>query len=921
MKKILLSLLILLCIPFSIFGINGDGSFATPYNGPLTANMTWSGTVYVNGDITVDAFTLTISPGTIIIFLAAGSDIIITGTGVLTASGSAASMIRFTADANNNGIYGETGERWGHISFQNMTPGFTTPSVINYCIVEFGQKNSSPYDNEARGGGINTTFSFLTISNSIIRNNYAGIGGGICVNSGANSSISNCLISNNTAGTTGGGLLIDQSPRSSVNNSIITKNTCSGPGGGGGIFIGSNSTNVTFYNCTIVSNISTVNQGNNIRFYLNNTAPRPRFYNTIIWGSNNSIGYYAQAAAAADFNFCAIQGYTSGYTSCINLNATNGDPAGPNFVDPNILNYAITGLSPCRNAGTSTGAPTTDYLGRPRILPYDIGAYEYISILWKLTAATTDWTNAANWDGGVPTSANDIIIPTGAANYPTNTPGPDFTVGPGSSLTLGPGAKATLGAFINNGSLTLQSDGTSGCASFIAGSYSGNDATIELFLTGGEASGAGTKTFKWHYISTPVSSLAVSTFSPTYTTNLAKYWDDRVAGSLVSGWVKYNGYIYSTGGTDPVRQFSSLLPGIGYDYYAVQDNKITFAGQLNTSDITMSLSYAVDDALHGFNLLGNPFSSGLDWSLIAGDKSFPLNTSKTVYFTRDNTQCSFVGGVGIPSDVTGIIPPMQGFFVKTYSAGNSLEIRASARAQNAIHSRYKGLEIVPLVRLSITENLVTDETVVRFDAAAKSGVDYDFDAIKMFISTSSTQIYSSLGGTNYSINGLPYPDPSIEIPIVVNFLTTGNHSINATQLQGLDNYSVTLTDKSTGFVADLKTTPVLTFSATVGTIADRFVLKIGTITTGTENPLSTKGTFNIYPSYGFVNIQTLADDWDGKSGSVKIQDLTGKVVGTMNNTTFSKNSLTTVHANFAKGIYLVELKSGLKRYVGKVVIR
>jgi hypothetical protein len=53
MKKILLSLLILLCIPFSIFGINGDGSFATPYNGPLTANMTWSGTVYVNGDVTL----------------------------------------------------------------------------------------------------------------------------------------------------------------------------------------------------------------------------------------------------------------------------------------------------------------------------------------------------------------------------------------------------------------------------------------------------------------------------------------------------------------------------------------------------------------------------------------------------------------------------------------------------------------------------------------------------------------------------------------------------------------------------------------------------------------------------------------------------------------------------------------------------
>lgn len=690
MKRIMFFLLLLFCIPKSVFGINGDGSFANPYNGPLTANMTWTGTVYVNGDVTVDGFALTISPGVIVVFLAAGSDIIVTGSGVLSASGSAASMIRFTADFNNNGVYGESGERWGHISFQNMTPGFTTPSVINWCTVEFGQKNPSPFVDEARGGGINTTFKYLTISNSIVRNNYAGVGGGICVSSGGGSSISNCLITNNTSGTTGGGILIDQSTLTRVDNCIIMKNTCSGAGGGGGVFIGDNSTNVTFYNCTIVSNISSVNQGNNIRLYLNSTTPRPKFYNTIVWGSNNSIGYYAQSLAAADFNFCAIQGYTTGYTSCINLNATNGDPSGPNFVDPNNLNYAITSLSPCRNLGTSIGAPTTDFLGKNRVLPYDIGAYEYIPILWKITAATTEWANAANWDGGVPTGANDINIPTGAVNYPTGTPTSDFTLNSGSSMTLGPGAKATLGSFTNNGSLTLQSDAVSGSASFIASSYSGNAATIELFLSGGEAGGTGTKTFRWHYISTPVSSLAVSTFAPTTTLNVAKYYDDRVSGTLTTGWVAYDGYIYSTGGTDPVRQFSTLLPGIGYDYYYSQDHKYTFSGQLNTSDVTINLSYAVNDALHGFNLLGNPFSSGLDWSVISSDPSFPLNTSKTVYFTRDNTQCSFVGGVGIPSDVTGIIPPMQGFFVKTYTAGNALKIPASARAQNGIHSRYKG---------------------------------------------------------------------------------------------------------------------------------------------------------------------------------------------------------------------------------------
>jgi len=41
--------------------------------------------------------------------------------------------------------------------------------------------------------------------------------------------------------------------------------------------------------------------------------------------------------------------------------------------------------------------------------------------------------------------------------------------------------------------------------------------------------------------------------------------------------------------------------------------KYTLTGQIKTSDVPVSLSYAVADALHGFNLLGNPFSSGLNW--------------------------------------------------------------------------------------------------------------------------------------------------------------------------------------------------------------------------------------------------------------------------------------------------------------------
>ena len=161
----------------------------------------------------------------------------------------------------------------------------------------------------------------------------------------------------------------------------------------------------------------------------------------------------------------------------------------------------------------------------------------------------------------------------------------------------------------------------------------------------------------------------------------------------------------------------------------------------------------------------------------------------------------------------------------------------------------------------------------------------------------------------------------MEIPIVVNIINSGNYSITATQLQGLDNYPVTLTDKTTGFTADLKTTPVLTFLASAGSLTDRFILKVGNIATGTEDPVNSDGTFNIYPSFGSISIQTIADEWTGKTGSVRILDLSGKVVKDLVNTNFSKNSLISIPANWAKGIYVVEIRAGMKRFVGKVVIR
>lgn len=922
MKKVLYFLLLLFCIPYSVYGINGNGSFASPFNGPLTADMNWSGTVYVNGDVTVNGFTLTISAGSTIIFLSPTADLIITGTGVLNASGSASSKIRFTADYNNNGTYGESGETWGHISFQAMNADFYTPSVINYCIIEYGAKRSGPLGTEASGGAIYTEYTYLTISNCDIHNNYAGFGGGIFVKQ-SSPHIYNCTIQYNTAGTTGGGMLFYISCPSLVENCLIAFNTSQGGGGGGGVFAGFDVGGLVFYNCTIVSNVSLTNSGSNIRLYENYAAPYPRFQNCIVWGSNSWIQYIFSPLLASNFTNCALQGGAASYSSCINISGTNIDPTGPNFINPVSGDFSFTFISPCMNAGLATGAPTTDILNRSRIGTIDIGAYELQYSQW--TGATgTDWSTASNWMGNVDPAhgSGDVVIPSGLTIYPTGTAMPDFTIGQGRFMIMEAGSSVTLGNLTNNGTLRMNNS-SAGMASLITSSYGQGKGAIEeikLFLSGG-----GTKTpltYKWHYISSPVTSLATSTFAPAQTLDLAQWIESRPATSLTQGWVAFDGYIYSTGGTGGPT-FSTFEAGKAYDYYKNADFTYTFGGELNTSDVNVDLSYTSgNDNLYGFNLVGNPFPSGLDWDYIINN-SYPANTSKSLYFTRNSVVCSYINGVGVPSDVNGIIPPMQGFFNKTYSAGNTLVLAAAARTHNNIHATYKKLEILPLVRLVLSDSTHSDETVIRFDNRASSNLDNDYDAMKMFIDPQTTCIYSVWNNKNYAINGLPFPDSSYSVPITVNIASNSVlKKITFPQIDGLNNYKLTLTDKKTGFVADLRYAKELTFYSDKGVFASRFVLKIEPIPDGTKYPaILPNSKFSLYYANNSINILPLSEEWDGLSGSVKVTDISGLPRSITDNIEFHKNSLISLNAPTDKGIYIIEIVSGTKRYTGKVVVK
>jgi len=939
MKKVF-TLIISLLISISVFGqFDGSGTWDDPYTvSTLTTSQTWShstDTVYVSGDLTVGSGGhLTINAGIFVLFTAVDLDLIITGTGYLTADGTSSDTITFTADFDDDHIHGEAGERWGHISFQSM--GAASSSIIDYCIIEFGDVSGESAPGNF-GGGLHIDFSDITVSNCILRNNTADWGGGIFINQDINPTINNCHVYNNIASDGGGGIYLWYDVYSVIENCIIEKNTCTSSSyGGGGLFVGPVTGTAKIINCIIVNNTAPSGDGSNVFFYGTESLA---LINTVVWDDNNSV-YFNGAARSVNLINCAVErAYNSSgtiaitnFTNCIDLSSTNGDADGPNFTDPTTDDYTIEFISPMRDIGKDADTPSTDYAGKNRIGIADIGAYEIQYSRWT-GATNTTWGTSTNWAESLdPTSSTgDVIIPSGLTNYPTASSPPNYTIGTGKNMILEPGAKVTLGSLVNNGDLTLRDDAYD-LSSLIMNSTNVT-ADVELYLSGGEA---GTGNYKWHYISSPFTSLDTSAFW-TVTLNLAQYIESLCTSSTDQGWVAADGWIYKTSTTGGTK-FNNLDPGKGYNFYDNVNNEITITGQLKISDVPVSLSFSDHgSSISGFNLLGNPFSSGLDWDQIVDSTHFdyPGNTSMGLYFTRDNVQCSYVAGVGSPANVNGIIPPMQGFFTKTYSTGNNITLPAAARVQN-IHDRYKGETIIPLVRLSIlqivysaaivppltTKDTLSDETVVRFAEQAKPGLDNNFDAVKMFLSDNKLSIYSYTGETKYAINGLPFPETYTEIPIAVNIIEGGyNITISAIQLEGLDNYHVTLKDLVTGFDVDLKTADLI-FTAPPGTYTDRFVLTITKQTTGLPdifNPEPEKA-FNIYSSRGILFINPAKDVWNGIRGDLRIYDITGKTVKHLQNIEWQKGVTKEISLSVAQGIYLVEICSATDRFVGRVSI-
>ncbi|MBE0673313.1 MAG: T9SS type A sorting domain-containing protein [Bacteroidales bacterium] len=510
----------------------------------------------------------------------------------------------------------------------------------------------------------------------------------------------------------------------------------------------------------------------------------------------------------------------------------------------------------------------------------------------------------------------------------TVTSGNQLTVGTGLTLSINgdfiiePGAAVSAGTIINNETLKLESDET-GIASLIFDDYSGTGETqTELYLTGGYTTVGETNYYKWHYISTPTSTPIPVDIFTVKTNNLAQYVESEITTDPDVGWFAYDGYNYSGGA--PNYSFSDLVLGKSYDYFHLLDETYTITGSLNYNDVPINLTYGgTYPYTQGFNLIGNPFSSFFDWDYLWINELIPEDVDDAIYFTHDGQMASYVTGVA-QGGASNCIPPMQGFFVKANQNNIDLPLPALGRVHdNQPRLKSKNTEssnsrAIPLVRLKIMNDNYNDDAVVRFDVNALPVFDKSFDAYKLNKTGSVISIWTNTGDVDYSINGIPFPEETVEIPVGIFTAADGTYRIFSNEIKFLDTYSVFIKDISTNEVLDLKTGGELTFYSSGGITEDRFRVIITKTLTSLPKTDVRDRLFTIYSKDGIINIVPLSENYE-TPGMITIYDLAGKKVLQQSNIDWNGNDLIQFRLNSStEGLYIVEIKAGHTKFVHKV---
>lgn len=345
----------------------------------------------------------------------------------------------------------------------------------------------------------------------------------------------------------------------------------------------------------------------------------------------------------------------------------------------------------------------------------------------------------------------------------------NITVSSGSTTSINSSGHSLQGTLLSNGTLNASGNitllSTAAKTALIDGSGSGivnGNITMQRYLPSG---------FGYKYVSSPFQSAVVGEFSDdmdlTATFPTFYYYDETQNNT---GWISY---VNAASTLNPMRGYAA---NFGSDLLS---KIIDVSGEVNNGSMQVNLFNNNKTYTKGFNLVGNPYPSPIDWDAASGwDKT---NIDDAVYyFDAGNTNqykgtySSYVNGVSSDGIANNIISSMQGFFVHvsdgTYPVSATLGFSNAIRINNLNPSFHKSniRNDIPLIRIAASYKdypAGVDPSVVYFVDESSVRFENKWDALKIMNTDDYVpNIYIvSSNNAKQSIAAMPYPEDDLTL--------------------------------------------------------------------------------------------------------------------------------------------------------------
>jgi hypothetical protein len=390
--------------------------------------------------------------------------------------------------------------------------------------------------------------------------------------------------------------------------------------------------------------------------------------------------------------------------------------------------------------------------------------------------------------------------------------------------------------------VTFDPDGVSGSVVFRLRSTADNptvDASIASLPSGASVQGSvtvqrymsiegGNSGRIYRYISSPVQSAPVSqiqAFIPvtgTFTgasscsgcgTNqtMFTYNEADITGDLNTGYVNFPATVNS----------ETFTEGLGYSIF-VRGNiaPVSTAGSalyelrgpIFSGNRTLPVTFNSSGTLanDGWNLVGNPYPSTIDWQAASGWTKTNMTDAIYVNDNGNGTIASFINGTGVNGG-SRYISSGQGFFVKSSGGVPVLQTTEAVKVGGTQTTFLREGAVPNLLKLKLTKGNIYDEIAIRYSSEATDSFDPTFDAYKL--KNAAFNFSSIIGDVKYSINSLNEFSCSSLVQLDISDAAVGAYKIELSQFDSFDeSIEISLIDQFTGTTIDARTQSVYDFT-------------------------------------------------------------------------------------------------------------